>query len=142
MSRTVSPPRYIGEAPRAAEQLFNGHLDRSWGLAMAYLCSGSGNLVLDRVDVDFDDVLDGASWHRLVPPKICLPPNLTIIGTVNRGVVQGDPQSAVLFATLMGAAADRVVSVCAERVVVVQLLRPNADVDSAVDGEPDVISAW
>jgi hypothetical protein len=80
---TVSPPRYIGEAPRASEQLYVGHLDRSWGLAMAYLCSGSGNLVLDQVDVDFDDVIDGASWHRIVPPKLCLPPNLTIIGTVN-----------------------------------------------------------
>lgn len=80
---TISPPRFVGEAPRASEQLYLGKLDRGWGLAMAYLCAGSGNLVLDRIGVDFDEVIDGADWHRIVPPRICLPPNLTIIGTVN-----------------------------------------------------------
>ncbi len=80
---TVAPPQLPGERPSSTEQVFQGNLSHGWGQAMAWLCSQSSNVVVDSVEIDFHEVIDGADWHRLVPPRLCLPPNLAIIGTVN-----------------------------------------------------------
>lgn len=76
-------PRLPGESPSSSEQLYCGKVDRGWARVMAMLTAGASNATIDPVEVDFEEVISGADWHRLVPPQMCLTPNLTILGTVN-----------------------------------------------------------
>lgn len=80
---TVAPPQLPGEKPISTEQLFQGKLGWGWGQAMAWLCGQSANTVVDPIEIDFHEVISGADWFRLVPPRLSVPPNLCIIGTVN-----------------------------------------------------------
>ncbi len=80
---TIAPPQLPGEKPSSTEQVFQGKLGWGWGQAMAWLCGQSANTVVDPIEIDFHEVISGADWHRLVPPRLSLPPNLCIVGTVN-----------------------------------------------------------
>jgi hypothetical protein len=79
----LSAPRLPGESPSSSEQLYRGKVDRGWAQVMGMLTAGAGNAVIDAIEVDFEEVISGADWHRIIPPQICLTPNLTILGTVN-----------------------------------------------------------
>ena len=89
----------------------------------------------------------GASKGVTAYARHCLQPTtvVTPYGTriIDRGVVQGDPQSPTLFATLMAAAAEEVVTECAKRGVRVHLLCPHEVVSHhPADSDCDVIAAW
>jgi hypothetical protein len=81
---TVSAPKSeIGKEDSVHEQLYVGKMDRSWTLAYHYLSMANSGMMLKKMPVDLADIINGADWHRVVPPKISFTPNLTIIGTVN-----------------------------------------------------------
>ncbi len=81
---TLSAPKSeIGKEESVHEQLYIGKMDRSWPLAYHYLSAANAGMLLERMPVDLNEVISGADWHRIVPPKITFTPNLTIIGTVN-----------------------------------------------------------
>ena len=81
---TVSAPQSeMGKAESVHEQLFVGKMDKSWAKAYHYLAAGNVGMMLEKMPVDLADVIHGADWHRIVPPRISFTPNLTIIGTVN-----------------------------------------------------------
>ncbi len=81
---TVSAPQCeTGKAESVHEQLFVGKMDKSWARAYHYLAAGNAGMMLEKMAVKLDDVINGADWHRIVPPRISFTPNLTIIGTVN-----------------------------------------------------------
>lgn len=80
---TESAPRVPGQPQSTAEHLFYGRMERGWARALRVLSPQAANYVVDPVPVDFDEVIDGADWYRVVPPALCMPPNLTIIGTIN-----------------------------------------------------------
>jgi hypothetical protein len=77
------PPRMPGEEPTSSERLYQGKMDRGWAKVMGILTAWASNAVIDPIPVDFDEVISGADWHRIIPPQLCLTPNLTILGTVN-----------------------------------------------------------
>lgn len=78
-----APQIQLGAETSTHEQTFIGRLEVGWAKAYNYLCLGATGAPLQRVDIDIDEVISGADWDRLVPPRISLPPNLSIIGTVN-----------------------------------------------------------
>lgn len=81
---TISAPKSeIGQENSVHEQLYVGKTDRSWAKAYHYLSAANAGMMLQKMPVDLKDVINGADWHRVVPPKISFTPNLTIIGTVN-----------------------------------------------------------
>lgn len=91
---TVHPfhrPLWTGSAPKSElghedsvhEQLYIGKMDKSWGLAYHYLSAANAGMTLKQMPVNLEDIIHGADWHRVVPPKITFTPNLTLIGTVN-----------------------------------------------------------
>ncbi len=81
---TLSAPKSeIGKEDSVHEQLYIGKMDKSWALAYHYLSAANAGMMLDKMPVKLDEVISGADWHRIVPPKISFTPNLTIIGTVN-----------------------------------------------------------
>lgn len=81
---TVSAPKSeIGKEDSVHEQLYIGKMDRSWTLAYHYLSAANSGMMLKKMPVNLEDVIHGADWHRVIPPKITFTPNLTIIGTVN-----------------------------------------------------------
>lgn len=81
---TVSAPKSeIGKEDSVHEQLYIGKMDRSWTLAYHYLSAANSGMMLKKMPVALEDVINGADWHRVIPPKITFTPNLTIIGTVN-----------------------------------------------------------
>ena len=81
---TVSAPKTeIGKEDSVHEQLYVGKMDRSWTQAYHYLSMANSGMMLKKMPVDLNDIINGADWHRVIPPKISFTPNLTIIGTVN-----------------------------------------------------------
>ena len=81
---TISAPKSeIGKENSVHEQLYVGKTDRSWAKAYHYLSAANSGMMLQKMAVDLKDVINGADWHRVVPPKISFTPNLTVIGTVN-----------------------------------------------------------
>jgi len=81
---TISAPKCeLGQENSVHEQLYIGKMDRSWAVAYHYLSMASAGMMLNRMPIDLGDVINGADWHRVIPPKISFTPNLTIIGTVN-----------------------------------------------------------
>ncbi len=78
-----TPPRIPGERSGGAEMLYQGQMNIGWARAMALLSMRASNLTFDPVEVDFAEIIGGADWFRLVPPQLCFPPNLAILGTVN-----------------------------------------------------------
>lgn len=81
---TISAPKSeIGQENSVHEQLYVGKMDRSWTMAYHYLSAANAGMMLNKMPIDLEDVINGADWHRVVPPKISFTPNLTIIGTVN-----------------------------------------------------------
>lgn len=81
---TVSAPKSeIGKEDSVHEQLYIGKMDQSWTLAYHYLSASNAGMMLNKMPVALEDVINGADWHRVIPPKLTFTPNLTIIGTVN-----------------------------------------------------------
>ncbi len=81
---TLSAPKSeIGKEDSVHEQLYIGKMDKSWALAYHYLSAANAGMMLKKMPVNLDEVISGADWHRIVPPKLSFTPNLTIIGTVN-----------------------------------------------------------
>ncbi len=81
---TVSAPKSeIGKEDSVHEQLYIGKMDKSWTLAYHYLSAANSGMMLKKMSVNLEDVINGADWHRVIPPRISFTPNLTIIGTVN-----------------------------------------------------------
>ena len=78
-----APQTETGKDKSIQEQYFIGKLDHSWALAYHYLCQGSAGMMLNKIPIDTNEVIFGASWNRIIPPQITFTPNLTIIGTVN-----------------------------------------------------------
>jgi len=78
-----APQSTIGAKESSHEQLFIGKLEEGWGFAYTYLTMAAAGVQVPRVDVDFNQLMSGADWDRLIPPKLCFTPNLSIIGTVN-----------------------------------------------------------
>jgi hypothetical protein len=78
-----APQIQLGTETSTHEQTFIGRLEVGWARAYNYLSLGATGSPLSRIDIDFEEVISGADWDRLVPPRVSLPPNLSIIGTVN-----------------------------------------------------------
>ena len=78
-----APKSELGKEDSVHEQLFVGRMDKSWALAYHYLSAANSGMMLKTMPVQLADIINGADWHRIVPPKITFTPNLTIIGTVN-----------------------------------------------------------
>lgn len=80
---TSAPKSEIGKEDSVHEQLYIGKMDRSWPLAYHYMGLASSGMIFPRMEMDIREVIYGADWHRIVPPRMTFTPNLTIIGTVN-----------------------------------------------------------
>ena len=78
-----APKSEIGKEDSVHEQLYVGKMDKSWALAYYYLSAANSGMMLKQMPVQLEDIINGADWHRIVPPKLTFTPNLTIIGTVN-----------------------------------------------------------
>lgn len=78
-----APKSEIGKEDSVHEQLYIGKMDRSWPLAYHYLSAASAGMMFPRMAIDVDEVIYGADWFRIIPPRMTFTPNLTIIGTVN-----------------------------------------------------------
>ena len=78
-----APKSEIGKEDSVHEQLYVGKMDKSWALAYHYLSAANSGMMLKQMPVQLEDIINGADWHRIVPPKLTFTPNLTIIGTVN-----------------------------------------------------------
>ena len=78
-----APKSEIGKEDSVHEQLYIGKMDRSWPLAYHYLSQGSSGMMFPRMMLDVKEIIYGADWHRIIPPRMTFTPNLTIIGTVN-----------------------------------------------------------
>lgn len=81
---TISAPKTeMGKEDSVHEQTFIGKMERSWALAYHYLSSANAGMMLQKMDVKIDEVIQGADWFRIIPSRLTFTPNLTIIGTVN-----------------------------------------------------------
>lgn len=78
-----APKSEIGKEDSVHEQLYIGKMDRSWPLAYHYLSAACSGMMFKRMAIDVDEVIYGADWFRIIPPRMTFTPNLTIIGTVN-----------------------------------------------------------
>ena len=78
-----APKSEIGKEDSVHEQLYIGKMDRSWPLAYHDLSAASAGMMFKRMAIDVAEVIYGADWHRIIPPRMTFTPNLTIIGTVN-----------------------------------------------------------
>jgi len=78
-----SAPYLASERRTSQEHTFLGRMDVGWLQVMALLCRGVSNASFEPLDFTLSMVHTGASWWRLVPPRLAFPPNLTVIGTVN-----------------------------------------------------------
>ncbi|MBQ9394448.1 MAG: hypothetical protein IJU23_02885 [Proteobacteria bacterium] len=81
---TVSAPKTeMGKEDSVHEQLYIGKMDRNWTLAYHYLSAANAGMMLGKMPINVQEIISGADWHRIIPPRISFTPNLTIIGTVN-----------------------------------------------------------
>lgn len=78
-----APKSEIGKEDSVHEQLYIGKMDRSWPLAYHYMGAASSGMMFRRMPIDIGEVIYGADWHRIIPPRMTFTPNLTIIGTIN-----------------------------------------------------------
>ena len=78
-----APQIEMGSETSSHEQIFIGRMDIGFALAYHYLCLASSSSLVPRVSIDFDQVIHGADWARIIPPRVTFTPNLCIIGTVN-----------------------------------------------------------
>jgi hypothetical protein len=78
-----APMSELGKEDGVHEQLYVGKMDKSWALAYHYLSMAHAGMRLRQMPVTLSDIINGADWHRVVPPKLTFTPNLTILGTFN-----------------------------------------------------------